>query len=82
MRKRGAPLVPSPELYAPSRNDGRNDDPCLLCGDPLAPWSAQWCELVGPLERATGFAHARCVHEYRLFEARLPFVATLFTPCP
>lgn len=80
MPKRGARLVPFPKPDASWHNDGVTIDPCLLCGDPLGPWPAQWCELIGEAEPTAGFAHARCAHEYQLFAAQLPFAATLFTP--
>lgn len=79
MPKRGARSRPSPEPYGPSVTMGVTIDACLLCGDEIAPWPAAWCELFGPEERQTGFAHARCIHEYNMFAAQMPFASALVT---
>jgi hypothetical protein len=80
MPKRGARSKPSPEPYMPSGDDGAGYELCLLCGDPIEPWPAEWCELIGPGERQTGWAHSRCIADYELFAEQMPFAAALQTP--
>jgi hypothetical protein len=80
MRKRRSPSKSSFDPYVPSAAETDDDEKCLLCGDLLEPWPAEWCELVAPEERIVGFAHTRCVSEYNLFAAQMPFAAVLSTP--
>lgn len=80
MRKRGARFKPSPEPYTPSTTEPPCADLCLLCGDPIEPWPAEWCELIDSGGRQAGWTHARCIAEYDLFAAQEPFAAALQTP--
>lgn len=80
MAKRGARSKPSLEPYVPSPAETDDDAKCLLCGDLIEPWPAKWCELVSGSDRMAGFAHVRCICEYRLFAAQRPFAAALQTP--
>jgi hypothetical protein len=80
MPNREARPKPSPEPYVPVPDDEPPGGLCLLCGDPVEPWPAEWCELIGPGERITGFAHSSCIADYNLFAEQLPFAAALQPP--
>lgn len=55
----GKPSTP-PE---PSRNDGRNDAPCVLCAEPIRDQEASRMHLASSPGDRTGSAHAKCIHE-------------------
>jgi hypothetical protein len=80
MAKRGARSKPSPEPYVPIPDDDLQGELCMLCGDPIEPWPAEWCELISPGDRLAGWAHATCIADYNLFAAQMPFAAALQTP--
>lgn len=80
MRKRGARSKPSPEPYVPIPDVEPDTGACILCADPCDPWPAEWCEVITRSDRMTGFAHVRCIGEYRMSAAQMPFAAALQTP--
>lgn len=47
----------------PSRNDGSNDAPCVLCAEPIGQQEASRMHLASSPGERTGSAHAKCVHE-------------------
>lgn len=55
----GKPSSASP----PSRNDGSNDAPCTMCGQPIADQEASRMHLASSPTERTGLAHAKCIHE-------------------
>lgn len=79
MAKREARSVSSFEPYVPVFDGELHGELCLLCGAPIEPWPGQWCELIGPGERQTGWAHDRCISEYNEYSEQTPTAARLVT---
>jgi hypothetical protein len=71
MPKAEPPLRGVPRPVSPSRYDGRNDETCGLCDEPIG--DAATCEMHCPGDHPDVWrvVHARCVHERAMIERAL-----------
>lgn len=62
---------PSPATGGPSRNDRRNDEPCVFCGEPIGDEATSRVHVASRPGDRTGRVHAKCLHEKGVMAAAM-----------